>query len=66
MNKSLIDILCITGMVIMAIMAFVLVPVYASSGWLSGVDLCTDIWQQTQNETLYYDCIHPLDSAMME
>jgi hypothetical protein len=35
--------------------------VYSSSEWLAGVEICTDIWQSTHNETLYYDCMNPLD-----
>jgi hypothetical protein len=35
--------------------------VFGSSEWLSGVHICVDIWQQTHNETLYYECLNPLD-----
>ena len=34
----------------------------SSSEWLAGVEICTDIWQNTHNETLYYDCMNPLDN----
>ena len=38
--------------------------VYGSSNnneWAEGVKICTDIWQSTHNETLYYDCMIPLE-----
>jgi hypothetical protein len=36
--------------------------VYSSSSeWLAGVEICTDIWQNTYNETQYYACMNPLD-----
>lgn len=29
--------------------------------WDTTVDICTDIYQQTKNETMYYDCWAPFE-----
>ena len=36
---------------------------YGSSEWGKDLKKCTDIWQSTHNETLYYDCMNPLEKA---
>ncbi len=50
--------------IIFAVMILAIVydhMVYGSSEWQKGVKKCTDIWQNTHNETLYYDCMVPLE-----
>lgn len=32
-----------------------------TSEWQAGVEICTDIWQNTHNESQYYDCMNPLE-----
>ena len=37
--------------------------ILGSSEWGKDLKKCTDIWQSTHNETLYYDCMNPLEKA---
>ncbi len=37
---------------------------YGSSAWLDEQRECTDIWQETHNETLYYQCWAVLDKDL--
>ncbi len=37
--------------------------VFGTSEWGKDLKKCTDIWQNTHNETLYYDCMNPLEKA---
>jgi hypothetical protein len=45
----------------MVILMWAFKEVFGSSEWLAGVEICTDIWQNTYNETQYYVCMNPLD-----
>lgn len=56
---SLIVLGCLLGIILIILTT----PTYGSSEWLAGVEICTDIWQSTHNETLYYDCMNPLEKA---
>lgn len=38
----------------------------SASEWQVGQEICTDIWQQTHNETLYYSCFIPFDTVREE
>lgn len=37
---------------------------FGSSVWKESMEICTDIWQQTLNETLYYQCVIPLERTL--
>ena len=45
----------------MVILMWAFKEVFGSSEWLAGVEICTDIWQNTHNESQYYDCMNPLE-----
>lgn len=45
------------------LLLLLLLPMAYGSTWEDDVKVCTDIWQETRNDTLYYRCWTPMEES---